>query len=146
MLQIAEKPLVASAAQVLADFQAGVLGAGAYPDQVEADFGHDLGGRMVALSGNAPNLVFDLIQRHQISCSALQSGTLRSAISSKGGTEVRASAEQWIRRGGPVSILERDAIYAATGTARYQAAMLDRRGGQLNPLSYARGLARAAPI
>jgi glycine/D-amino acid oxidase-like deaminating enzyme len=114
------------------------------PDRVEADFGHDLGGRMVALSGNAPNLVFDLIQRHQISCSALQSGTLRSAISSKGGTEIRASAEQWIRRGGPVSVLERDAIHAATGTARYQAAMLDRRGGQLNPLSYARGLARAA--
>src|SRR5882757_174259 len=26
------------------------------PDQVEADFGADLGGRMVRLSGNAPNL------------------------------------------------------------------------------------------
>ncbi|MEA2730986.1 MAG: hypothetical protein QOF70_5461, partial [Acetobacteraceae bacterium] len=26
------------------------------PDQVEADFGPDLGGRMVALSGNAPNV------------------------------------------------------------------------------------------
>src|ERR1700722_5829911 len=66
------------------------------PDRVEADFGHDFGERMVALAGNAPNLGFDLIQRHQISCSALQSGTLRSAISSKGGTEIRASAEQWI--------------------------------------------------
>ncbi len=114
------------------------------PDQVEADFGPDLGRRMVALSGGAPNLVFNLILQHQISCSALQSGTLRSAITRKGGNEVRASAEQWIRRGGPVSALGRDEIRDVTGTDRYQAAMLDRRGGQLNPLSYARGLARAA--
>ncbi len=114
------------------------------PDTVEDDFGPDLGRRMVALSGGAPDLVFDLIRRYQISCSALQSGTLRSAITARGGREVRASAEQWIRRGGPVSVLERDQIAATTGTGRYHAAMLDRRGGQLNPLGYARGLAEAA--
>jgi len=115
------------------------------PDQVEADFGADLGGRMVTLSGNAPNVVFDLIRRHQISCGALQSGTLRSAITRNGGRAVRASAAQWMRRGlDSVSVLERDEIGAVTGTDRYVAAMLDRRGGQLNPLSYARGLAEAA--
>jgi glycine/D-amino acid oxidase-like deaminating enzyme len=114
------------------------------PDQVEADFGPDLGARMVALSGAAPGVVFDLIERHQIACGALQSGTLRSAISRSGAAAVRASAAQWIRRGGPVAVLERAEIAAATGTARYQAAMLDRRGGQVNPLGYARGLAQAA--
>ena len=114
------------------------------PDQVEQDFGPDLGARMIALSGNAPNVVFDLIRHHQISCAALQSGTLRSAITTSGGKDVQASAEQWIRRGGPVSILNRTEIQAATGTSRYQAAMLDQRGGQLNPLGYARGLAQAA--
>ena len=61
-----------------------------------------------------------------------------------GGKDVQASAEQWIRRGGPVSILNRTEIQAATGTSRYQAAMLDQRGGQLNPLGYASGLAQAA--
>ena len=35
-------------------------------------------------------------------------------------------------------------IAGATGTGRYHAAMLDRRGGQVNPLGYARGLAQAA--
>jgi glycine/D-amino acid oxidase-like deaminating enzyme len=49
-----------------------------------------------------------------------------------------------MRRDAPVSVLDRDDITMVTGTDRYQAAMLDRRGGQLNPLSYARGLARAA--
>src|SRR5215470_4919738 len=31
------------------------------PDQVEADFGPDLGRRMINMSWNAPNVVFDLI-------------------------------------------------------------------------------------
>ena len=50
------------------------------PDTICGDFGPDLGARMIALSGNAPSFVFDLIQRHQIACSALQSGTLRAAL------------------------------------------------------------------
>ena len=52
--------------------------------------------------------------------------------------------EQWIRRDAPVELLESDAAREATGTDRYVCAMLDRRGGQVNPLGYARGLAQAA--
>jgi glycine/D-amino acid oxidase-like deaminating enzyme len=114
------------------------------PDQVVADFGPDLGARMVALSGNAPNVVFELIQRHQIVCEALQSGTLRTALNRRSLTGVRTTAEQWMRRSDKVSLLERDVISGLTGTDRYLGAVLDRRGGQLNPLGYARGLAAAA--
>jgi glycine/D-amino acid oxidase-like deaminating enzyme len=114
------------------------------PDRIEADFGADLGRRMVALSGDAPNVVFRLIERHQIECEALQSGTLRAALGIRDATGVRASAEQNMRCGAPVELLDRDGTSAATGTDRYVCAMLDRRGGQLNPLGYARGLAQAA--
>lgn len=114
------------------------------PDTIERDFGPDLGGRMVALSGAAPDLVFRLIERHQIACGALQSGTLRTAITARGAREVAATADEWRRRDAPVELLDRAAIQAATGTARYHAAVLDRRGGQVNPLGYARGLAQAA--
>jgi glycine/D-amino acid oxidase-like deaminating enzyme len=114
------------------------------PDQVEADFGADLGGRMVALSGDAPNVVFRLIERHQIECDALQSGTLRAALSARDASGVRASAEQWTRRDAPVDLLESNAARDVTGTERYVCALLDRRGGQVNPLGYARGLAQAA--
>jgi glycine/D-amino acid oxidase-like deaminating enzyme len=114
------------------------------PDQVEADFGPDLGARMVALSGDAPNVVFDLIQRHQIACEALRSGTLRTAFNTRGLNGVRRTAEQWMRRTDSVSLLDRDVIAGLTGADRYAGAMLDRRGGQLNPLGYARGLAAAA--
>ena len=114
------------------------------PDQVEADFGADLGRRMVALSGDAPNVVFRLIERHQIECDALQSGTLRAAFGVRDSAGIRASAEQWIRRDAPVELLESDAAREVTDTDRYVCAMLDRRGGQVNPLGYARGLAQAA--
>jgi glycine/D-amino acid oxidase-like deaminating enzyme len=114
------------------------------PDAVEKDFGGDLGGRMVALSGNAPNVVFELIQRHQIECQALQSGTLRAALSERAAAGVRATAAQWARRDAPVALLDGAVLQQATGAARYVCAVLDRRGGQVNPLGYARGLAQAA--
>ena len=114
------------------------------PDQIERDFGPELGARMVALSGNAPNAVFDLIRQHQITCEARQSGTLRAAYAAKHAGPLRSIAEQWQGRGAPVEVLEQDAIRTATGSDRYVCAMLDRRGGSLNPLGYARGLAEAA--
>jgi len=114
------------------------------PDTVERDFGKDLGGRMNALAGAAPAFVFELIERHAIRCEARRNGTLRAAIHAKHADQLRATAEQLLRRGAPVEILQGAELEQATGTARYRLAMLDRRGGDLNPLSYARGLLRAA--
>jgi glycine/D-amino acid oxidase-like deaminating enzyme len=114
------------------------------PDVVERDFGADLGSRMNALSGAAPAFVFELIKRHAIRCEARQNGTLRAAIRPAHAAKVRATAEQLLRRGVPVELLDGAATARATGTQRYQWAMLDRRGGDLNPLSFARGLARVA--
>jgi glycine/D-amino acid oxidase-like deaminating enzyme len=114
------------------------------PDQVERDFGPDLGGRMNALAAAAPTLVFDLIERLGIRCDARRNGTLRAALRSRHAARVRVSAEQLARRGAPVELLEGAYLERATGTRRYRVAMLDRRGGDLNPLSYVRGLVRAA--
>src|SRR5205807_1416984 len=49
------------------------------PDKIEADFGADLGGRMIAFSYGTTNYTFDLIRRYQIPCEARQNGTLRAA-------------------------------------------------------------------
>lgn len=114
------------------------------PDVVEKDFGPDLGRRMIELSWNAPNVVFDLVKRHQIQCDARQSGTIRAAYSQAMSRSVRASFEQGARRNMPVELLDRDRLRAATGTDRYMCALLDRRGGHVNPLGFARGLAQAA--
>ncbi|HET6183155.1 MAG TPA: FAD-binding oxidoreductase [Acetobacteraceae bacterium] len=114
------------------------------PDQVEKDHGTDLGRRMIALSWNAPNAVFALIERHQLRCEALQSGTIRAGSRGAAAASVRASAEQGMRRGMPVALLEGAALAEAVGHDRYECAMLDRSGGHVNPLSYARELARVA--
>jgi glycine/D-amino acid oxidase-like deaminating enzyme len=114
------------------------------PDTVERDHGKDLGGRMNTFAGAAPQFVFDLIQQHGIRCDARRNGTLRAATRAKHAAQVRATAAQLARRGAPVELLEGSDLERATGTARYLMAMLDRRGGDLNPLSFARGLARAA--
>jgi glycine/D-amino acid oxidase-like deaminating enzyme len=114
------------------------------PDTVERDFGADLGGRMNALAGAAPALVFDLVKRHGIDCDARQNGTLRAAVRARHAAAVRSTCAQLERRGAPVELLEGAALARATGTDHYSCAMLDRRGGDLNPLRYARGLARAA--
>ncbi|HQQ59408.1 MAG TPA: FAD-dependent oxidoreductase, partial [Thermomonas sp.] len=60
------------------------------------------------------------------------------------GASIRASYEQGARRGMPVELLDAAAMREATGTDRYLCALLDRRGGHVNPLGYARGLAQAA--
>jgi glycine/D-amino acid oxidase-like deaminating enzyme len=114
------------------------------PDDVEAQFGADLGRRMIDLSWNAPNVVFDLVTRHQITCEARQSGTLRAAYTESSAREIQRSFEQGARRGMPVELMERLRINEATGTDRYLCALMDRRGGHINPLGFARGLAQAA--
>jgi glycine/D-amino acid oxidase-like deaminating enzyme len=114
------------------------------PDQVEADFGPDLGGRMVRLGWSAPEVTFALIRRWQIECDARQGGTLRAAASQAAADAVRRSAEQGMRRGFPVRLLEGAEAAAETGTSHYRAIMRDASGGDLQPLDYARGLARAA--
>jgi glycine/D-amino acid oxidase-like deaminating enzyme len=114
------------------------------PDQIEADFGSELGRRMVAFSGAAPQRVFDLIERHQIVCEARRGGTIRAAKTAPNAATVRQSFEKWQAHGAPVRFLDAAAMREATGTGRYLCGMADPRGGNVNPLGYARGLARAA--
>src|SRR5882757_6973859 len=114
------------------------------PDQIEADFGVELGRRMIEFAYGTTNFTLDLISRYQIPCEARQNGTLRAAYTAASAATVTATAEQCIRRGMPVTLLDRTALREMTGTDRYVCAMFDRRGGDLHPLSYARGLARAA--
>ncbi len=113
------------------------------PDRVERDHG-EMGVRMNLLSASAPAFVFDLIKRHRILCEARQLGTVRAAVNSKQVTALQNSCDQWTQRGAPVEWLQAADIAELTGTHRYKAGLLDRRGGDLNPLSFARGLARVA--
>ena len=110
---------------------------------VLATFGPDWGERLITGLAGGPDLVFRLIAEHGMDCEAIGAGLIFAAHTraAQAGLEQRAAAEQ--RRGAKVSMLYGEALAAMTGTRFYGAALLDRRGGCLNPLAYTRGLARA---
>ncbi len=114
------------------------------PSRITRDFGEDLGRRMVALSGAAPQGVFDLIERHQISAEARRGGTMRAAFTAKNVRAIHDAAAEQIALGAPMEPQDEAGMERLTGTRRYLGGSLDRRGGSVNPLGYARGLAQAA--
>ena len=114
------------------------------PDTLEEMFGPDLGPRMVRTVGGTADLVFDLIRRHGIACDAVQTGWIQPSHSAAGLAAAETRARQWQRRGADVEVLGRENVAALVGSSAYRGGWIDRRGGSVQPLSYARGLAAAA--
>jgi glycine/D-amino acid oxidase-like deaminating enzyme len=114
------------------------------PSQVERDLGSVHGPRLIELSSRAPSMVFDLIEKHGVECEAERGGTLRAAHKTCDISSLVTSVEQWKTRGVQLELLNANDTRRMSGTDYYRAAILDARGGSLNPLSYARGLASIA--
>jgi glycine/D-amino acid oxidase-like deaminating enzyme len=113
------------------------------PDTLEQMFGADAGARAVATVATGPDLVFELIARHGLRCDAVRTGWIQLAASEPALAQLAARVEQWRRRGAAVELLSRAEVLRLTGSGGYCGGLLDRRGGTLQPLSYARGLAAA---
>lgn len=114
------------------------------PEQVLRDFGPTIGARLVDKAWQAPDLVFDLVARHGIACEAARGGTIRAATASGQLGPLRALTDQCAAHGGPVTWLSAQDMARRTGAGIYVGGMIDARGGQVDPLAYTRGLARAA--
>src|SRR5262245_21376652 len=114
------------------------------PSELSAKYGEERGRRLTATVGATADLVFNLIEQHSIDCNGRRSGWIQGAPGPKGLAEVRRRAEEWSALGADVAVLDGDEVRARVGGGDYVGAFLDRRGGTVNPLSYARGLARAA--
>lgn len=124
----------------------GLVNAGLWvmPDDIVATLGAEKGEGLLSLLGGAPAEVFALVARHAIGCEATPNGTLHCAVGRAGRAEIEARAAQWQARGAPVHLLDADAARTMIGGGRYRGALLDDRAGTIQPLAYARGLARAA--
>jgi glycine/D-amino acid oxidase-like deaminating enzyme len=117
---------------------------GAYgPDDLVAKLGPDLGERMNAWIAGSADLVFDLIRQHEIECDGRQTGWMLPVESPARNDMVRARTDAWAKREVPVKWLDAKAAADAIGSEVYYGALLHERGGNIQPLSYARGLARA---
>ena len=110
------------------------------PDELEARFG----AAVVHTAASGPDLVFDLISRFGIDCAPVRTGWIQPVHTEALRATVRSRADQWRRRAADVRLLDAAEVRALTGSSRYVGGWFDSRGGTVQPLAYARGLARAA--
>ncbi len=114
------------------------------PEDVEKAVGKRHGERLNEFLGKAPDLVYELIEEHDIECDALRNGTLHLAHSEKGLQAIEERAWQINARGGSVMLLDKAETYKLTAAENYLGALHDMRAGTIQPLDYCHGLMEAA--
>ena len=114
------------------------------PDILVRKLGPVYGPRLARFALQGPDFLFKLIERLQIDCGAVRCGTLRAAYASAHVTALQSAVDQWHRFGSSAEMWAPAQMAEQTGTTRYVAGMFDPRGGAVQPLALARGLAAAA--
>lgn len=114
------------------------------PDDAIEAFGPAASEQLIQHVGNAATFAFGLMDRLSIACEQEQLGWAQAAHSTDMLASLTAIAEGWRRFGFPVELLGQEDTAKLLGFAHYPGCMVFRTGGQLNPLAYVRGLARAA--
>lgn len=113
------------------------------PHEVRAMLGKDRGDRLLAFSGTAPEVVFDLVDRFGIACDLRRRGWIQAAHSTRSLAVIERRVRDWRALGADVAMIPRYDVANRLGTDFYTDAWFDARGASLNPLAYARGLVRA---
>ena len=113
------------------------------PHDLEPMLGKDRAERLARFVGGSATFLFDLVRRLELDCAAEQTGWIQPAHTPKTLTEIEKRVESWSRVGQPVRLLGSEDTFRLSGCCLYQGALLDRTGGQINPLAYARALAVA---
>ena len=116
------------------------------PHNFEKAFGSVAGRRFAHMAHGSCDLVFDLVTRLGIECEAVRPGYVQGATSRHGAQKLADWAAAWAPYGAGIELLEGAEVTRLLGTGRYGWALHDSRGGNLQPLSYARGLACAATV
>src|SRR6185436_3568133 len=114
------------------------------PDELETMFGKERGPRLVDFVSRTADVVWELIDKHRMDVPNTRNGWIQSAISNAAVGPIESRAAQWQKRGAPVQVLDRIETAQHVGHSQYVASWIDRRGGVVQPLAYARGLAKAA--
>jgi glycine/D-amino acid oxidase-like deaminating enzyme len=114
------------------------------PSEIVSKYGPEAGAALVSFVGSTANLVFGLIEKHGMEVPHRRAGWIQGAHTPAMVETVKRRAEEWANRGVAARYLDADAAARLLGTDRYLGGWLDPRGGGVQPLAYARGLARAA--
>ncbi|QPC42891.1 FAD-binding oxidoreductase [Kaustia mangrovi] len=99
--------------------------------------------RLIARQTQANRRVADMVARYDIDCEWQQNGYVMAAHTPTALPGLEAKMAEYNAVGADTRMLDRAEAEAMTGSPRFHGAWFHAEGGHLNPLGYARGLARA---
>jgi glycine/D-amino acid oxidase-like deaminating enzyme len=111
-------------------------------EKIIADLGEERGTRLSEAVAEAPAEAAAFIERYQIACAATRTGILIGARTEAGRRQLEATAAAL--PSALARVLYGKNAADMVGSDFYPAVLLDPRGFHLDPLAYARGIARAA--
>lgn len=114
------------------------------PSALIQRFGEHAARRMMDFGYGCADALFDLVEHHQIDCQPTRNGWLQGAYSPASSDYLARRSREINAHGGSTRYLDRDATRAATGSDYWPSGLLEQSAGAVQPLAYARGLARAA--
>jgi glycine/D-amino acid oxidase-like deaminating enzyme len=116
------------------------------PKRAVATLGRERGERYTRLLADSGRLVFDLVRDYAIDCEVAPTGTLHVAHHPDALHHIARQQAFYAQLGKATTLLDRAQVCALTGSECYFGDWIHPEGGHLNPLAFARGLARAAMI
>jgi glycine/D-amino acid oxidase-like deaminating enzyme len=100
--------------------------------------------RLIARQTRANDCVSAMIRDYQINCEWQQNGYFMGALTPDHIRDIEAKVETYNAVGARTRFVKPEEATALTGSPRFLGGWVHEEGGHLNPLGYARGLARAA--
>jgi glycine/D-amino acid oxidase-like deaminating enzyme len=115
------------------------------PDELEAKYGGEAGRAVAAFAGATTEHVFRMIDTENLAVPHVRHGWVQGAHNDAALKTVESRMRQWERRGlKGARLLDAAGVENMLGTRAYKGGWFDPRAGGLQPLSYAREIARAA--
>lgn len=114
------------------------------PSELMAMFGREKGQRLVDFAAGTVDAVFNLIDKHQMDVPHVRRGWVQGSHTPAALKMAEQRVRDWSAQGVGAQLLDRAETARLLGTEKYLGGWMDPRGGGVQPLSYARGLARAA--
>ncbi len=114
------------------------------PDQLRKLLGQTYFERLTETSLASADELFSFIKNYQIDCQARQNGWLRVCHNKRALTAARKGVAEWNVHGAGMTVVEGGDLHKLAGSTAYGAGVVTPRGGAVQPMSLARGIAAAA--
>lgn len=109
------------------------------------EFGDTRGRALAEFGATNTQVVYDLIARYDIDCDLKRTGWILAAANRNGLAQTEERQRSWTADGvSGLEMIGRADLAGMLGSDAYIGGMIDHEGASINPLAYARGLARAA--